>query len=388
MGDSPPIGPSPNLNLTIAGQDSAAATLVKFEWWSFINGGYQVRAKLKDESWNILLPFVKEYLEKGRKEPTPITWIMTWSDPDIPKPETEKRTAYISSLKTTGSPAGGEIEFIAMDPPTYFLNTGNASGGAFRGSDLKGGDAKGGIRKVVQQVINKYARGRQQDEVQIELEMDDTDDSEEAIYYMMRQDPKTFIMSLLEWSPSLTEDQTNWLIASVDTKLVIKKQATLVGEEKFGVITVTDGPRGGTRHVREFEYLGDNYISNLQTKLVTQGISATSELYLDKEFDESINETPNRNSFAIVSDENTDKKKRTLDPSDTDKGFTKPEPILNGDIDDREALSTGGTSVMAVPEFTRRGRKQTGLPWKQLARIGETGDLQFAYGYFFRNVCQ
>jgi hypothetical protein len=362
MAERDPVGPTPNLDLTIAGEPNASPTLEKFEWWSFVNGGYQVRATLKDESWNILTPFIKKYLEQGRKEPTPITWVMSWSDPDIPKFETDRRTAYISSLRTTGIGGGGEIEFIAMDPPSYFLNTGNASGNAFRGSDLKGGDSKGGIRKVVQQVVNKYARGRKDDEVQIELDMDDTDDSEEAIYYMMRQDPKTFIMSLLEWSASMTEDQTNWLIASVDEKLVIKKQATLVGEEKFGSIVVTDGPRGSPRHVREFEYLGDNYITNLQTKLVTQGISATSELYLDKEFDESINDMPNRNSFAIVADENTEKKKRTLDPSDTDRGFTKPEPTLNGDLDDKEALSTGGTSVLSVPEFSAG---DTGIPYER-----------------------
>jgi hypothetical protein len=262
----------------------------------------------------------QSYLKSGRKDPTEVKWTVGWPDQD----PTEERIAYITDLDARGVQAGGSLEFVAVDPPSFLLNAGNADGSFYEGN----------VKSVIEEVITRYAPS-------IQPEIGDTDDFKQNKWWMMRQDPKTFIMSLLEWSSSVTQDRTNWIVASKDDKLIIKEQSKLEGKD-FGVFTV-NVITPGADDVRDFEFLADNFLTSFQTKLLTQGVSAVSEKYLDKVSDEE-------EDLIHVKDTNTSEKKNTQ--FGQDRGFKKPDDSpkkLNYDAEG--GIMTGGTSIMAVPEL-------------------------------------
>ena len=247
----------------------------------------------------------KGYLKEGREKETKVKFKLKWSAGD----ETQERTAFMTTLSASGKQEAGTIEFIAIDPPSYYLNEGTADGKAY----------KGNVSSVIKQVVNEYAPN-------IKLEVTETDDNKENIWYMMRQDPKTFIRSMLDWSAGVTPKKTHWVIASVDEKLVIKEEAELESKD-YGVYHVN---RNGTtgKDALHYEVLADNFISPLQTKLITSGISAISGEFLDKVSDSG-------EQKVFVKDENTQNKVNVnITPT---QGFKKPD-------------KKWATAVMAIPE--------------------------------------
>lgn len=296
----------PIIELSIAGGPDIGFNMSRFEWASFVNGGYIVRGRIRDPYFNILKDLAtKGYLKEGREKETKVKFRLKWSAGD----QTEERIAFMTTLNATGSNESGEIEFIAVDPPSFFLNEGTADGKAYKGS----------VSEVIQQVVSEYAAS-------ITLEITKTDDNKENIWYMMRQDPKTFIRSLLDWSAGVTPKKTHWIVASVDEKLIIKEQADLESKD-YGVYHVN---RNGTtgKDAISYELLADNFISPLQTKLITAGISAISGEYLDKISDSGENK-------VFVKDENT-QNKVNVDITQA-QGFKKPS-------------KKWATSIMAIPE--------------------------------------
>lgn len=324
---SPIIGHGPILKLTVAGVPELAEEWHKFEWKSFVNGGYIIRAQISDPYWNILRQMSQQYLQQGRRKNTEVEWEISWPNGNT----TEKKKGVLTDLDTKGIHAGGMLEFIAVDPPSYFLNSGNVDGSVFEGT----------VKEVIEQVIQKYAPD-------IKFEVGKTTDYNKNKWWMMRQDPKTFIMSLLEWSSSITGNQTNWIVASGFTdlpeskpKIIIKEQSEIKGED-FGVFSMNqDTP--GLEDVRDFEFLGDNFLTAFQTKLLTHGISAVSEKYLDKITDKD-------EDLVYIKDSTTTSK---VNPSNfgADRGFAKPSDEDNTLNNDAGFSPTGGSAIMAVPEF-------------------------------------
>ena len=296
----------PMIELSIADGGDIGFNIEKFEWASFVNGGYIVRGRVHDPYFNILKNLAtKGYLKEGREKETKVKFKLKWSAGD----ETQERTAFMTTLSASGKQEAGTIEFIAIDPPSYYLNEGTADGKAY----------KGNVSSVIKQVVDEYAPN-------IKLEVTETDDNKENIWYMMRQDPKTFIRSMLDWSAGVTPKKTHWVIASVDEKLVIKEEAELESKD-YGVYHVN---RNGTtgKDALHYEVLADNFISPLQTKLITSGISAISGEFLDKVSDSG-------EQKVFVKDENTQNKVNVnITPT---QGFKKPD-------------KKWATAVMAIPE--------------------------------------
>ncbi len=178
-----------------------------------VNGGYIVRAKLFDTHFNLLKALIENgYLEESRTKPVPIKFQLLASEGGkFPESATRPQIAILASVHGSGgSTDSGRFEFVAIDPPSWFLNTGDGAGAHFQGK----------VSSVIRQVVNRYAPA-------INLEIGETVDSEYGQWWMMRQDPKTFISSLMDWSSSVTQRKTHWLIAADGTKLVIKEQAQL-----------------------------------------------------------------------------------------------------------------------------------------------------------------
>lgn len=305
---SPVASVVPVVSISIAGGQDIGPNFSKFEWASFVNGGYIIRARVSDPFFNYLKNLaINGYLKEGRETETPVKFKISWSDGN----ETQQRTAFMTDLQAHGVNEGGEIEFVAIDPPSFYLNAGTADGRVYTGR----------VSDVIKQVVNDFAPG-------IDVEVTTTTDNKTNKWWMMRQDPHTFIRSLLDWSAGVTPKHTSWVVASVDKKIVIKEQAELQTKD-FGIYYVNrhgDAPGDAL----QFDMLADSFVSPLQTKLVTAGISAISGEFLDKI-------TDTQEQKVIVKDENTSNKVNTnITPK---QGFAKPH-------------KDWATSVMAIPEHS------------------------------------
>lgn len=305
---SPTASVAPVLYVSVADGPDIGHNFVKFEWVSFVNGGYIIRARISDPWFNFLKQLATDgYLKEGREKETPVKFKIQWSDGG----STKQRLAYMTDLKAHGTNGAGELEFIAIDPPSFYLNEGTADGRVYTGR----------ISDVIRQVVNDFAPG-------IKVDVTKTVDNETNKWWMMRQDPHTFIRSLLDHAAGVTPKRTSWIVSSVDNEINIKEQADLVGQD-FGIYYMNNHG-DAIADALDFEVLADNFVSPLQTKLITSGISAISGEFLDKITDSGENK-------VFVKDENTSNKVNTnITPK---QGFAKPQ-------------KKWATSVMAIPEHS------------------------------------
>lgn len=322
MGE-PKISTHPEIFLSIAGGPDLGEHFLSFEWKSFTNGGYIIRAKLQDSYWNILTDIATQfYLDKGRRSPTRVIFQLGWPGNE----NTGKHLAYMTDLDARGINAGGGLEFIAVDPPSYWLNAGDASGSVYQGS----------VKQVIEQVIDKYFivpnKGGNK-------EVSKTLDNSQGQWWMMRQDPKTFISSLIDWSSSTTEKKTNWIVSSggsleEEPTIWVKEQAAR--ETKNYGLFILDTKTPSANDVYNFMFLADNFISVFQKHIITQGISAVSGRFLDRRVDEP------RRVVHVWDDVTPNKRNVNIDQT---RGFAKP-----ADTPSPERPHEWSTAMMMVPE--------------------------------------
>jgi hypothetical protein len=320
----PNVSHAPRLFLSIGDGQDAGYMFEKFEWKSFINEGYVVRAKLIDPYWNIIRDLATTtYLSQGRRKPTKVTWEIEWPTNE----KTGKHIGYITDLDARGINSGGKLEFIAVDPPSYWLNAGDSSGKQFEGN----------LTKVIEDVINQYFIGPNGNG---KKEVSQTSDDQKGSWWMMRMDPKTFLSSLLEWSASLTKGKTNWIVSSSgsvedEPTIWVKEQADRKSED-YGLY-VLDMNTPAANDAYNFEFLSDNFISVFQRQMITQGISRTSGKFYDRITDQD-------RKIVHVDDTTTGEKKKV--DIDAEHGFAKPGAVPS-------AMGTPhewSTSLMAVPQ--------------------------------------
>lgn len=334
-----PAGSAWITNLKINGTD--VTNLVRrFEWKSLVNNGYIIRGQVEDPYFQILDDVIEkssEYLPTGRQydNPTLVVFKLAWNNGN----ESKERVALVSDLHATGDAGfSGGFEFIAVDPISYYINSGKCSGKAYKG---KVGTSSGVIYQVLQDYVPSDIKG-----YSVKFEVGDTDD-ESNTYWMMRLDPKTFIASLLDWSSPFTKHKTSWIVANGQEEKILKIEikesytpdlkypSTVQGSEPQMILTYGGVPGVKTPDIKKWELLTDNFISALDLKLITSGMSAISGEYWDKIVDKD-------EKVVWVKDQNTENK---VNPTFTDKeGFTKPKK------DDR-----GFTHVAAVPEVYSAG---------------------------------
>jgi len=295
----------------------------KFEFKAILNGGYIVRGMIGDAQNNILPLLIKNgYLDKSRSKVLPIKFTLKASvEGKFPNTATKEQTAIVTSLHATGGPAPhNHIEFIAIDPASWYLNAGDASGEVFNGK----------ISRVIKQVVAKYAPD-------INLEISETIDNDKNKFWMNRMDPKTFISSLIDWSSSVTKDKTHFILGMDGYKLIIKEQAELISK-----------PRAYYKYwadqydtIGKWDMLADNALSMIQTKILTQGLSATSGQYLDRITDE-------KETNLFVKDSTTPNKK--IAEVTENESFTKPD-----DAPGAGPQRIGWSTVGAIPEVYSAG---------------------------------
>jgi len=325
------ISSRPKLYLTIEGGKDLGYIFERFEWQAMTNGGYIVRGKVRDSYWNVLREFATQdkYLDRGRRIPTKVVWELEWPGAD----RTGKHLGYLVDVRANGINTGGGFEFVAVDPPSYWLNAGDSSGEVYEGS----------VKEVIEQVIQRYfiEPNRSVVEEGGRVEVSETLDNVKNKWYMMRMDPKTFIGSLLDWASSVTGNKTNFIVSS-DGNLEnevpviwVKEQAARNPIDYGSWVFDTNAPGG--HDGMNFEFLANTFISVFQRQLITGGISATTEKYIDRITDAG-------RTFAHVYDENTSSKKNVN--IDERKGFKKPQ----GPPGSFEKPHEWSTSVLAIPE--------------------------------------
>jgi hypothetical protein len=299
----------PYATIMIDGGPDTGLHYTKFEWASFVNGGYIIRAQIQDPYGNSLQKLATDqYLADGRRKETEVKFKIEWTGGSL---STAVHTAFITDLSTKGSSQYQELQFVAIDKPSFFLQEGTADGKAYTGN----------VTQVIKQVVKDFAP-------KIGIDITQTNDNKQNTWYMMRQDPKTFILSLLDWSSSVTPQRTQWIVSSVDDKLFVKEQAEIPTDD-FGIYYV-NRPGATAVDALEFEMLADNMLTPLQTKMITSGISAVSGQYLDKITDTA-------EVQVIVTDKNTSAKVN-VDITEL-QGFKKPD-------------KPWATSIMAIPEHS------------------------------------
>lgn len=299
-----PISPTAVSTFSVGDDGTDIGYLVdKIRWESFVNNGYKVEVVIHDANYNVLSKITGgdskvEYLKNARKKPVKVKFKIGWEG--IEDGMTEERTAFLIGLDTKGKLNDARVRFIAIDPPSFLLNVGNADGRAYKGS----------VSEVIEQVIEDFAGS-------IEANISETEDNKEGVWHMMRMDPKTFIRSLLRWSSSITRDRTRWLVASTDNAINILQESELARKVKndkkgdLGIYTVSARSSGSNAMAK---LTMDNYISVYQTRLKTSGISSTTGEFLDEIF---------FSDQTVVDDDNTEKKVSV--ETDATRSFTKPD---------------------------------------------------------------
>ena len=315
-----PISTVSGVKVIIADND-VSSQVMRLEWTSFVNSGYTVKCSVLDPNHVTLKKIAQgnggatlEYLKEGRKKPLRVEFQFIHGSE---QGKTHKRVAYLTNLRGHGAGQSSELEFIAIDPPSFRLNAGTADGRVYNGK----------VSEVIRQVVHDYAPG-------IDVAVSETDDNSKNKFYMMRMDPKTFIGSVLEWSSAVSKDKSRWIVSSKDTKINIKKESDLEGID-LGVYSVASN-KLAPRDVEDWELDLNNFITAYQMQLSTGGISAVSGRYID---------SISAKKDAVVRDETTDQK-RNVKGLDASRAFSKPDGSKGKDWPQGPPT----TYIMSVPE--------------------------------------
>lgn len=341
-------GPNTVISMKINGNE-LGNKVIALQWESFVNTGYSISFVIDDSYFLHANDIVQNSIyPKAKNEPLEVKFKLINGDTE----RTEERTAYITDVNTTGELNTGRTIIKACDPPTWLLSAGKGDGKAY----------KGNLTKVIKQVVSEYASA-------VNLEITETKDNKENTWWMMRMDPKTFISSLLTWSSPLTSKKTNWLISSVDKKLIIKQQHEMESNSDNYGIFVVNSKSGGSSDVRKIELLSNNFMSVLQTKIVTSGISAVTGQYIDKVINQKA---------STVDDLNTENKLNTLDQSDQDLSFKKSNKEWSTHIESIPEFS-GGELGITYSDYIDGNARNTYLqllPYTMRAKLVVNGDYR------------
>ena len=300
-----------------------------YRWLTFtcwVNNGYTLRCRLHDNNRSILNKWMikQKYFKEVRKAPSHVKFqILAGPDGKYPDSATKQGDAIITSFKsvtTSDSNWANDVEFEAISPPDWYLWNGAAAGKLYTGK----------VSDVIKQCCEEYLKPGG-----ISVQVSKTTDSEQGQWWMMRQDPHTFISSLMDWSSSITSKRTNWLVEVQDEGQTLKIYELAESESKNrGVYRL--GPQGS---VVGLEILGDNAFSLSSTKLVTAGLSSISGTYYDKKTDKAEEQ-------VYAKDKTTPGKKFANVDGDDTKSYDPPP-----DSEPPDSKVAGYTAIHAIPEF-------------------------------------
>ena len=299
-----------------------------------VNGGYLFSARLYDPALSLFDDLVEQrYFVESLKGPQWLKFQLAGSiEGEFPSSATRPQYGMIVAMRSILESSGSFLEIIAIDPITYGLTMGDASGGAYKGT----------IDGVIRQLLDDYG-------ITINGQRPSVDvtrfaGSDEVTWNMYRQDPKSFLVSLLEWSSGLTESKTQLLMGVDGNNLVIKEQAK-IQERRRGYYMKYSAEDD---NIIEHKILANNLISAVDTKMITSGASSTAGSYLDHKQDFGEN-------YLVVSDKTTTNK--YVPRISRERGFTK----ANAQPGNGKPF-TGSSIVGTIPELLSNG--EIGVPYQ------------------------
>lgn len=327
----PQISAEPNLYLNIESGGQTGSDLGAFfdtwEYKAMLNGGEVTRVRLNDPYLNILNDMMEQYLKRSRREaPVHIDFRAGWA---IHDKYTDKWQASMVSLEPTGGPEQrAMLELVGVDNASYMMTGGAADGGQYKGT----------VKEVVEQVVNKYGRG----DVSIDFR-GETRDNKENMWWQDRQDPKSFIMSLLEWAGPLSKSKTQWCVWPDLDKLIIVQQADDESKPRavYSYRSPTEKGSDALSDIHNWQLLGDNILQMYRYKVVSNGISSVSGAYYDKVTDED--KEFSQEASVWVGDDNQ-KSKKFVPKNPSTRAYTAPgQRSAPDDV-------VGWTSIRSIPE--------------------------------------
>lgn len=288
----------------------------KLEFMAMQNGGYVLRVVLLDGHFNTLKRLIKAgYFKESRSKPINIRFKIYDGVGDEEGVNcTKPQVAIVIGVVVIGYEHDRAIiEVTAIDPPSWYLNKGRADGSVYTGT----------VKQVVQNVVSEYGNGT------INFNMSDTKDSPYNKWYMLRMDPKSFILSMLEWASGISQTKTSYLIESNGYSMNIIEQGLADSKQVAMYKYWAD-----TTDISKMELTSDSALSIIQTKLQSSGVSSmTGDVYDSFVYDSNTN----RKKIARVAD--NDGSYRSFKKADTESdtvGFTYVRPIpelyAGGDI--------------------------------------------------------
>jgi len=332
MASKPQIESKPQIQVRfdITGDTDYGYLFTKCIYKGLLNKGYTVKITLSDTNYGVLTKLIEDgYFTNARINPIKIKFKLLWSaQAKYPEGATKEQEAIITSMRTYSDGFDrAYTEFTAIDPPSYYLNQGDGSGKAYKGK----------LSSVIKSVVNEYAP-------KIKLDIDDTSDSDKNTWWLLRQDPKNFIINTLSFVPSFNKKKTNWMITPNNSYLSIKEQGNVISKYR-AYYRYWNGTKDT---IRSHNLTADNYLSILDTKIVTQGLSTISGRYFD-------NVTDKKEEYTVVKDSNTETKQTAK--IDEKSSFKKPPDDPNTKPD-----KIGATSIISMPELYSAG--DIGLNYK------------------------
>ena len=338
--DIPQAGSSPIVVVKIRSPSRPASigmdvggNCIRYEFIAMLNGGEQVRAKFNDPHFTVYKNFVgNEYFDYSRSEtiaPVEIQSLIQWHSSSGLKTVTQNHA--LVTMAPCGNSNSSDIEFLAIDYPSYVLTGGDAGGASYQGN----------VTSVIKQVVDKYSKSK------CEVIFDsETKDNKYNRWWQLRMDPKTFILSLLDWSTSLSDEKTRWILYPDGQRLTIKEQAAMISKHRA---TYEWRGFGGTSDKRtgdiiDWEFIGDNALQMVQHQLVTSGMSSISGAYFDQ------SQYKNKKDVVFIGDRQTSKKFKPQ--VNQTGGLSRSYASPDTDADPSDGGCVGWSTVPSIPEFS------------------------------------
>lgn len=335
----PKIGLAPEVFVKVhradEGQLNVGGNCTKYEFMAMLNGGELVSARFSDPNFTVYKNLVGNiYFRYSRKDeiaPVEVESFIKWISDADPPLKTVRQSHSLVTMAPNCKTNASEIEFLAVDTPSYILAGGDAGGYSYEGN----------ISGVVRQVVERYGRGW------ISLEFDgETIDSKYNKWWQHRMDPKTFILSLLEWSTSLSAHKTRWMLYPDEYMLRIKEQKAVTSLHRATYEWRGYGGAADKRpgDILRWEFIGNNALQMVQHQLVTSGMSAVSGAYFDQ------SQYRDKKDVVFVGDRQTEEKYKpeVEDAGNIAKSYDRPNPGADP-VDDKVI---GWSSVPAIPELS------------------------------------
>ena len=321
------MGYSTNYHIFVDGpankSDDLGKSVVRYEFISMLNQGEVVKVVLDDPSFDVVTPLVGKRYYKYSKlyAPLEIRTKVGYAGTDLWIKEQEHALVSVQPYQPAESKNRGFVEFVAIDYPSFMLAGGDAAGKAW----------KGNIRQAIEQVVDEYGGNN----VSLDFR-GDTNDSTFNTWHQNRLDPKTFIQSLLEWSPAINKKQTRWFQYPDAKKLIIVEQAGIESKHRSSYEYRGYGHgQDGRSDILDWELSGNNSLQMSAHKIVTSGLSSVSGEYydwIDHEDEVLVGDGETPNKYNPKTDTNKSYRRSTDDPQP--KG----------------AYAVGWTHIPSIPE--------------------------------------